>query len=273
MVGHGGSSAGSYLTDPTSPIRSHCASIVATSNVRVKVRSLRLDIYIHIQMSITFHGIGNTCTISSLLGRHRQHGMRSLLDTFAHDRQWELNPRRFDRESSNALSTLPRAQVIQKQMWYDWYYVTLLWQEKDRVLWSICQLFPHQTCAWWGGLICQGKTNLHCAKKASVHQVTTMLATSKNVLFPGHNHLLKPPVLMTWHFDYCPSTSEGDNQSVRSSVPVVTRWLGPGNRTFLEVASMVVTWCILVFFVLCPYPLSDVCDCFAWWWWWWWWCR
>ena len=30
MVGHGGSSAGSYLADPTSPIPSHCASIVVT---------------------------------------------------------------------------------------------------------------------------------------------------------------------------------------------------------------------------------------------------
>ena len=27
-------------------------------------------------------------------------------------------------------------------------------------------------------------------KKATINQVTTMLATSKNVLFPGHNHLL-----------------------------------------------------------------------------------
>ena len=35
MVGHGGSSAGLYLTDPTSPIPSHCASIVVTSTVRV----------------------------------------------------------------------------------------------------------------------------------------------------------------------------------------------------------------------------------------------
>ena len=26
--------------------------------------------------------------------------------------------------------------------------------------------------------------------KATSHQVTTMLATSTNVLFPGHNHLL-----------------------------------------------------------------------------------
>ena len=46
MLGHGGSSAGSYLADPTSPIPSHCAviilfqrcrsaSIVVTSTVRV----------------------------------------------------------------------------------------------------------------------------------------------------------------------------------------------------------------------------------------------
>ena len=37
MVGQGGSSAGSYLADPTSPIPSHCASIVATSTLRVKI--------------------------------------------------------------------------------------------------------------------------------------------------------------------------------------------------------------------------------------------
>ena len=37
MVGHGGSSAGSYLADPTSPIPSHCASIVVTSTVRVNI--------------------------------------------------------------------------------------------------------------------------------------------------------------------------------------------------------------------------------------------
>ena len=45
---------------------------------------------------------------------------------------------------------------------------------------------------------------------------------------------------MTWHFDYHPSASE-------SSVPVVGRWLWPGNRTFLQVASMVVTWWIVGF--------------------------
>ena len=41
--------------------------------------------------------------------------------------------------------------------------------------------------------------------------------------------------------------NRGDNQSVRSSAPVVSRWLGLGNRTFSEVASMVVTWWIVCF--------------------------
>ena len=31
--------------------------------------------------------------------------------------------------------------------------------------------------------------SLHTVQKATIHQVTTMLATSKIVLFPGHNHL------------------------------------------------------------------------------------
>ena len=37
MVRHGGSSAGSYLADPTSPFPSHCVSIVTTSTLRVNI--------------------------------------------------------------------------------------------------------------------------------------------------------------------------------------------------------------------------------------------
>ena len=42
------------------------------------------------------------------------------------------------------------------------------------------------------------------AQKATIHQVTTMLATSKNVLFPGHNHLLitGPDNLTLWLSPY-----------------------------------------------------------------------
>ena len=43
MVGHGGSSAGSYLADPTTPIPSHCASIVVTSTLRVNYRVFQIE--------------------------------------------------------------------------------------------------------------------------------------------------------------------------------------------------------------------------------------
>ena len=45
MVGHGGSSAGSYLADPTSPIPSHCSSIVVTSTLRVNTRWYKQDLH------------------------------------------------------------------------------------------------------------------------------------------------------------------------------------------------------------------------------------
>ena len=43
MIGHGRSSAGSYLADPTSPIPSHCASIVATSILRLNFLQVNLQ--------------------------------------------------------------------------------------------------------------------------------------------------------------------------------------------------------------------------------------
>ena len=60
MVWHGGSSAGSYLTDPTSPIPSHCASFVATSTVRVNTEQYKC-----MQMtSVTFFSL--TLTVRSI---------------------------------------------------------------------------------------------------------------------------------------------------------------------------------------------------------------
>ena len=47
MVGHGGSSAGSYLADPTSPTPSHCASIVVTSTLRVKCPQIPCLVSVH----------------------------------------------------------------------------------------------------------------------------------------------------------------------------------------------------------------------------------
>ena len=55
MVGHGGSSAGSYLADPTSPIPSHCATIVATSTLRVKLVEI-CELQVHTFMPGRFMG-------------------------------------------------------------------------------------------------------------------------------------------------------------------------------------------------------------------------
>ena len=68
-----------------------------------------------------------------------------------------------------------------------------------------------------------------------------MLATSKNVQFPGHNHLLTTSIDDPTQIIVRVSVSEG------LSVLVVIRWLLLRNRTFLEVANMVVTWWIVAF--------------------------
>ena len=74
--------------------------------------------------------------------------------------------------------------------------------------------------------------------------VTTMLTYPWKCTVLHCNHLgntWKPLVLMTRHFDYCPSASEGDNQSVRSSAPMVSRWLQCKTVHFQGYVSMVVT--------------------------------
>ena len=64
------------------------------------------------------------------------------------------------------------------------------------------------------------------------------------------NHLgntWKPLVLMTRHFDYCPSASEDDNQSVRSSAPVVSRCFPGGYNVKLYISRGRLAWWLLFF--------------------------
>ena len=77
--------------------------------------------------------------------------------------------------------------------------------------------------------------HIHCAKKP----VTTMLTYPWKCTVLHCNHLgntWKPLVLMTRHFDYCPSASEGDNQSVGSSAPVVSRCFPGGYNVKLYIS-------------------------------------
>ena len=86
----------------------------------------------------------------------------------------------------------------------------------------------------------------HSTKKT----VTTMLTYPWKCTVLHCNHLgntWKPLVLMTWHFDYCPSASEGDNQSVRSSTPVVSRCFPGGYNVKLYISRGRLAWWLLAF--------------------------
>ena len=89
-------------------------------------------------------------------------------------------------------------------------------------------------------------SKLHSAKKP----VTTMLTYPWKCTVLHCNHLgntWKPLVLMTRHFDYCPSASEGDNQSVRSSAPVVSRCFPGGYNVKLYISRGRLAWWLLAF--------------------------
>ena len=99
---------------------------------------------------------------------------------------------------------------------------------------------------WLASKNIQGTINTHSTKKP----VTTMLTYPWKCTVLHCNHLgntWKPLVLMTQHFDYCPSTSEGNNQSVRSSAPVVSRCFPDGYNVKLYISRGRLAWWLLAF--------------------------
>ena len=88
--------------------------------------------------------------------------------------------------------------------------------------------------------------NIHSTKKP----VATMLTYVWKCTVLHCNHLgntWKPLVLMTRQFDYCPSASEGDNQSFRSSAPVVSRCFPGGYNVKLYISRRRLAWWLLAF--------------------------
>ena len=92
---------------------------------------------------------------------------------------------------------------------------------------------------------------IYCDNNHSIKKpVTTMLTYPWKCTVLHCNHLgntWKPLVLMTRHFDYCPSASKGDNQSVRSSAPVVSRCFPGGYNVKLYISRGRLTWWLLAF--------------------------
>ena len=96
------------------------------------------------------------------------------------------------------------------------------------------------------------RDNTEC-KHSTEKPVTTMLTYPTypwkcTVLHCNHlGNTWKPLVLMIRHFDYCPSASEGDNQSVGSSAPVVSRCFPGGYNVKLYISRGSLAWWLLAF--------------------------
>ena len=109
--------------------------------------------------------------------------------------------------------------------------------------WGTCIATGHSSLL----LTCECSFNSHSTKKP----VTTILTYPWKCTVLHCNHLgntWKPLVLMTRHFDYCPNASEGDNQSVRSSAPVVSRCFPGGYNVKLYISRGRLALWLLAFF-------------------------
>ena len=97
---------------------------------------------------------------------------------------------------------------------------------------------------------CHCVISIENVQHSTKNPVTTMLTYPWKCTVLHCNHLgntWKPLVLMTRHFDYCPSASEGDNQSVRSSAPVVSRCFPGGYNVKLYISRGRLAWWLLAF--------------------------
>ena len=90
MVGHGGSSAGSYLADPTSPIPSHCASIVVTSTLRVNNVSVHFTSWGSIPHILIYHIPHNPEPSCHQCNHHDQYWSSSESRTNSIEAKWML---------------------------------------------------------------------------------------------------------------------------------------------------------------------------------------
>ena len=105
-----------------------------------------------------------------------------------------------------------------------------------------CHIHGHVFHTWGIHIICLWFMEVQALYLRKSNAMSLCMAMSINSLNQGmflKNTLAKKATIPC----YC----LGHSQNVESSATVVSRWLWPGNRTFLEVASIVVSWWIVAF--------------------------
>ena len=141
MVGHGGSSAGSYLAGPTSPIPSHCASIVATSTVRVKLQNVKVVLtvtWLHALVSLP-HSRNNHTNLFEITERGDVLLWPSCLIPFMFA-CWGVATRCFLNNFSCTISCFSITKVI-----------VTFYKHMDELRIALCSLY--QSCRWVIGWI------------------------------------------------------------------------------------------------------------------------
>ena len=98
---------------------------------------------------------------------------------------WKVNASMHKHRMLNNLLALYEFQWIIR--WHKLSFHRLIQQMKDIKLPYMRRHLGYLLDNWWPNT---ARHNVTLRKKVTIHQLTTMLATSKNVLFPGHNHLL-----------------------------------------------------------------------------------
>ena len=113
---------------------------------------------------------------------------------------------------------------------------------------QLCGFYAHWVIKLHGGECCTCSHSIH--NHSTKKPVTTMLTYPWKCTVLHCNHLgntWKPLVLMTQHFDYCPSASEADNQSVRSSAPVFSMCFPGGYNVKVYISRSRLAWWLLDF--------------------------
>ena len=124
MVRHGGSSTGSYLADPTSPIPSHCASIVTTSTLRVNIHNTHkvrprneITTYDNNVCRVVYQMFAQICLLCTSMNKSLVRGSSLLFHINLSVKSIDIHSIRPIQCPNPPVSMAPSAEILHKKQW------------------------------------------------------------------------------------------------------------------------------------------------------------